>query len=134
MAEFQEVMKQMNRMCHDVKGKGRHCEQCDLSSKKNGVGKRCTDMMSEYSEKAEKIIMDWAAEHPEPQYPTWVEWQGKIFPASLRPICPLGFMIDHTSAKMCISEGVGCGSCVLRERQIPADIAEKLGIKLKEEK
>jgi hypothetical protein len=54
-------------------------------------------------------IMAWAAEHPEPVYPTWGEWLNTY-----------GVVSDNffSNAKML--------------DPIPADIAEKLGVKPKE--
>ena len=76
----------------------------------------------EVIEKIESIVMQWAAEHPEPTYPTWEEWgeQWKqAFPeAESTPCLSLFKKVDC---------GEPCASC--RAKPIPADIAEKLGIK-----
>jgi hypothetical protein len=78
------------------------------------------NMLAEY----ERIVMDWAAKNPEPRYPSWIEWQGANFQMAERAICAAHFM-DAGDAG-CYVNG-RCDKC--REQPIPADIAEKLGIK-----
>lgn len=71
--------------------------------------------------------MQWAAEHPEPVYPTWDEWQNSVFPDAEIDITPCTF--GSRDRLNCFFEKK-CSTC--NEQQIPADIAEKLGIKPKE--
>lgn len=117
MSEFQEVMRQAKRMCEA------NCEECPLS---HTVGNICPIAVTGNDEIAEieHIVMDWAEEHPEPRYPSWVEWQGANFQMAERAICAAYFM-DAGDAG-CYVNG-RCDKC--REKPIPADIAEKLGIK-----
>lgn len=61
MAEFCEVMKQEERMCNYMKN---NCAICSLCSSNNGKGLVCGSFLVDYSQEAEKIIMDWAKEHP----------------------------------------------------------------------
>lgn len=61
MAEFIEVMKQKNRMCES---NSRRCSKCFLAAKNNGKELHCNDLCLSYPQEAEKIIMDWAKEHP----------------------------------------------------------------------
>lgn len=61
MAEFVEVIKQKSRMCNP---KNMTCYQCELSASKNGSHVLCEEFMRHYPEKYEKVIMDWAKEHP----------------------------------------------------------------------
>lgn len=75
----------------------------------------------------ECIIMAWAAEHPEPRYPTWNEWQDSTFPNRSRDVSPCEF--DDASRFNCAL--MKCDECM--NEPIPADIAEKLGIKPIEE-
>ena len=73
---------------------------------------------------AERIVMDWAAENPEPRYPTWKEWQDTNFPnndALMRPC-----IFESEEYFECKLE-IDCEKCM--NKPIPADIAEKLGIK-----
>lgn len=121
MAEFVEVMRQAKRMCaaHGGMCNSRNCpldngEACRLAADQDDV---------DYNE-VERIIMDWAAEHPASRYPTWREWQESVFPDFSRRIDPCVFM-DFTELKC--GENLTCQAC--QERPIPADIAAKLGIR-----
>ena len=57
--------------------------------------------------------MQWAAEHPDPVYPTWGEWLVKMGVAE-------------------IGSGMLGIQPAIAEQPIPADIAGKLGVKPKE--
>jgi hypothetical protein len=70
----------------------------------------------------EERVMKWAAEHPEPAYPTWEEW-GKEWKQKF----PEAETVPCISLFMKADCGESCESC--RQRPIPADIAAKLGIK-----
>ena len=109
MAEFQEVMRQRKRMCASCK----KCSECALDR----IGVRCSYYPVDKLEQIERIIMDWAATHPEPRYPTWKEWQEATFPEARNQLC-----INHFASAEC----KGCAAC--RSKPIPADIAQKLGI------
>lgn len=120
MAEFTEVMRQAKRMCaaHGSMCISRNCpldngEACRLAADQDG---------EDYSD-VERIIMDWVAEHPEPVYPTWSKWQNSMFPDAEGEMSPCEF--GNRDRFNC--EGKTCDEC--RGQQIPADIAEKLGIK-----
>ena len=89
MAEFSEVMRQFNRLRNS-----NACKECPME------GHCGMDEAKLVPDAFEKIVMDWAEAHPEPVYPTWLEW------------------LDNNNR-------------LLRDR-IPADIAEKLGIRPKE--
>ena len=99
MSDFVQTMKDWRRMCKD-----RRCDICRLEV--NGICN--TDPESRTDEdiwKIEKTINEWAAEHPEPVYPTWYEFLGDIYPASWD---------------------------LIANKRVPADIAQKLGIEPKE--
>lgn len=100
MAEFATVMHEMQRMC-DAFSNADECQHCPLIH--NPVCGTPSDMIKKDIRKAEAAIMAWAAEHPEPQYPTLVEWLRSLGLADHRMIDP-----------------------------IPADIAKKLGLEPKE--
>jgi hypothetical protein len=78
MAEFQEVMRQWARMCNSVPGKSEHISIC--SDKESGYicpmkdCGLCNKSLSSQTDDdrliGERIIMAWAAEHPEPVYPS----------------------------------------------------------------
>lgn len=97
MAEFQKVMKEWVRARKAINEDMLSCFPLEMFS---------DDCIANI----EKEVMAWAAEHPEPVYPTWVEWFREI---GVVPPEQKGFHIwlhDH----------------------IPADIAQKLGLQPKE--
>ena len=118
MAEhsFQEVVHQWRRMCNSTS-----CVGCEIH-------KKCLKWVCDGHEgrfdgddakAVEIIIMQWAAEHPEPEYPTWGEW-----------LCDNGVMLNvQTSCDPVPVYISGIGY----SQPIPADIAQKLGLKPKEE-
>lgn len=118
MAEFVEVMKQAKRMCASH---GDGCRSCALE---NGTG-QCP-LVSHSDElvpmdwsinelpEIERIVMDWAEKNPEPRYPRWVD-----------VLYELGVFRNE------VRDG-NVHTCCLTDRAyatIPADIADKLGIK-----
>lgn len=115
MADFTTVMHEMQRMCEAFIKKD-ECQNCPLIN--NPVCGSPVDIDGKDIAKAEADTMAWAAEHPEPQYPTWSEWLVEIgvFPEMMSTI--------PSKALDAIINGV----C----KPIPADIAEKQGIKPKE--
>jgi len=103
VAEFIEVARAKRRMCNAHKKK---CSECKLQG-------NCSLLnVFAYNDnevkKLENEVISWAAEHPEPVYPTW----GQYF----RRYYGLEYCKGHE---------------MLLEN-IPADIAQKLGIELKE--
>ena len=123
MAKFIEVMKQAKRMCKAFSDG--HCSECPIG---NADVLECgITVMSEMDcEDVEHRVMQWAAEHPEPVYPTWREWQKSMFPDADIRISPCEFGgMDRFKC-----DDKTCTECT--EQKIPADIAEKLGIKPKE--
>lgn len=124
MAEFQEVVKQAARMCQSF---GADCNGCKLHWRDGEtlcvfVGKPKAWRPNKMTD-AECIVMDWAASHPEPRYPTWEEWHKTNFPDAIHDICPIRFMPNKPLGTCAVS----CKKCT--NTPIPAEIAEKLGIK-----
>ena len=127
MAEFVDVMKQAKRMC----GEHNECGGCALREMADKADIYCPiqTMRKLDAAKVEASVMDWAANNPEPKYPTWKEWHKANFPDSRDCVAPCNFMscdsverlynIDCNHAK--------CSDCA--DRNIPADIAKRLGIK-----
>ena len=74
MAEFSEVMRQLNRLCSHYQNCGE--SGCPMFDECGNIGAHCSDLKHSY--RIEKTVMAWAAEHPEPQYPTWGEWLQSI--------------------------------------------------------
>ena len=99
MAEFSEVMRQWRRFCKSHN----NCGECEFDGKGICGEAHLTDIP--YAD-IELRIMAWAAEHPEPVYPTWAEY------------------LMHTYQDVSYARILG--------ETIPADIAEKLGVEPKE--
>lgn len=124
MAEFAEVMRQAHRIC-----KTHNCGDCPMRN--IGVVGECELRIGAkytYEELLviEQTVMQWAKEHPEPQYPTWEEWHTKNFPDVVGNLTPCTFA--PISELRCAE--TNCRAC--KSRPIPADIAKKLGIRPKE--
>lgn len=123
MAQFSEVMRQARRMCEafmDV-----HCSECPICNA-NALECGITVTSKMDCKEVERRVMQWAAEHPEPVYPTWAEWQKSTFPDAVIYIMPCEF--ESKNRFKCKEKT--CYQCIAEP--IPADIAEKLGIKPKE--
>ena len=109
MAEFAKVAHEWVRMCKVYSDAG-DCMKCPMvtnpicgcMSDDNGASEK--DIA-----KAEADIMSWAAEHPEPVYPTWYGW-----------LTMMGAVTSSDDLWMDL------------QQPIPADIAQKLGIEPKE--
>lgn len=117
MAEFQEVMKQWGRLCSEHCAKyNDDCDGCLLGGTRADVcaayARDCADAGAEI----ENLVIQWAAEHPEPVYPTWFEWLASI------NVIPKVVVPDVVDVLMDIG--------ILTP--IPSDIAQKLGIEAKE--
>jgi len=117
MAEYVEVCHQHDRMC----ARFEKCYDCPLHKKVVWCIKKIGErgyIRRENAEKAEKVIMEWAAENPEPIYPTWGEW-----------LLEQGVVCAGTETRK------GFTYQVVNEKfftQIDADTAKKLGIEPKE--
>ena len=130
MAEFAEVMRQARRIC---KVYGDDCDDCKSCPCADNTNYKCnvTDLTTDYTvdeyREFERIVIQWAAEHPEPRYPTWRYAWKQLFPESShnRPPCLRYFMSEECVDGIC--SGSNCADCW--ELPIPADVAEKLGIK-----
>ena len=124
MAKFTEVMRQARRMCEAFRDG--NCSKCPVGNVRMlECGVTATSEMD--CEEVERRVMQWAAKHPERVYPTWDEWQNSMFPDAEIDITPCTF--GSRDRLNCFLEKK-CSTC--KEQQIPADIAEKLGIKPKE--
>ena len=121
MAEFVEVMKQARRMCLDYWG----CKKCPL---KEDEGPSCRFFINEKpcdDAKTERIVLDWAAEHPEPVYPSWKEAWKSLFPDSYVTPCPKRwFGEDYYPIFVCAEHD--CDYC--KALPMHPNVAKKLGI------
>ena len=126
MAEFVEVMRQAQRLCEMEE-----CRKCQLYNFSAGdcmmtLSYSCeTDV--DYAE-AEKIILQWAKENPEPVYPSFKEGWKQLFPDFSYTPCPSCFGEKYRNPKCA---NISCIDCY--NAPIPAEIAKKLGIKPKEQ-
>ncbi len=63
MAEFQKIVKERKRMCEQYD----FCKYCplgELQKKHGNENATCRSLAFDYPEEAERIIMQWASEHP----------------------------------------------------------------------
>lgn len=112
--EFQEVVRQFKRMCGTI------CHaDCPMKPLRHDYG--CMNVWYHRPSMFESIVSQWAAEHPEPVYPTWKEWMESTFPdGRIDDIpCPTCFDKDYP----CCSK---CSQCA--NQQIPGYLAVKLGV------
>lgn len=118
MAEFQEIVREFHRLCETQRRLHKNtCDKCPIKIATMGTMFQCYRYVLEKPKEAENIIMSWAAEHPEPVYPTWLEW--------LSVIGVIPKVIDCKTLFLDVYNGV-------HDHRIPADIAEKLGLQPKE--
>lgn len=130
MADFTKVMRQKMRLCNATQT----CSECILEYPHNGTDCDCVGILDTYPEKAEQIVMAWAASHPEEKYPTWADAWRQLFPEAMysgrgRDVAPcLKYFLPKAmiDTMECCRE-LDCDEC--GNRPIPAYIAERLGIK-----
>lgn len=121
MADFVQTMKDWKRMCSAMEElhPNNSCAGCRLE----GYG--CPAIYEDNSHvdfrNVEKQVSAWAAEHPEPVYPTFAEWLcsiGVTISDRPFPVPNIPVYVFQVNAKMF--------------EPIPADLAQKLGIEPKE--
>ena len=110
--------------CQPQCGKG--CDECPAGKLRSANGACLVRRIAKVDNCEEQIewLRAWAAEHPAPRYPTWWEWQHSMFPNAGDNMHPCSFL-SHAECKC--NGWSTCDEC--RGCPIPADIAEKLGIK-----
>ena len=121
MAEFSEVVKQARRLCEYYEG----CRGCPLSRDKTGevsnsLCRTITSIDAQNAIEIERIVTEWAKEHPEPTYPSWEDGWKSLFPDADCP-CPNDCFGEECPTDM------DCTGCV--KRPMSKRVAEKLGIK-----
>jgi len=126
MSDFVQTMKDWRRMCMAME-KLRPQDSC-AGCRLEGYG--CPAIYEDNSHvdfrDVEKQVSAWAAEHPEPRYPTWGEWLISVGAARKIPT-GIPFELQDGSIVDPPWETV-----VDVNTPIPADIAQKLGIEPKE--
>lgn len=126
MSEFTDVMEQAKRMCKAFSDG--HCSECPIGNAK--VLECGITVMSEMDcEEVERRVMQWANDHPEPVYPSWEEGWRQLFPEAFSTPCPV---ICGKKYRIAGCPNHRCDTC--KKRVMPAEVAEKLGIKPKEAK
>lgn len=133
MAEFTEIVKQAHRMCETYGPHDNDCTTlCPLGEAHRPDGMKLCEYIGftdlESAKEIEKRVLAWAAEHPEPVYPSWYEYQQQTFPGHSRWICPMAFGVACSCKS--VTSVQACTKC--RNNPIPAEIAEKLGLRPKE--
>lgn len=100
MAEFQKVMREWKRMC---KSRGNIPDDF--------VGAESALLFAfDRPEEIERLVMEWAAEHPDPVYPTWTEYFRMIgvFPSwSGHEILDATHIPAETAKKLCVAPKEG---------------------------
>lgn len=112
MAEFQEVIKEMRRMCAHFRPTCNGCPLCLEKGTNEFCGEQPLDIRSDPT-LVEAAIMQWAAEHPEPEPILWQD-----------------FLLDYYCEyiKKQGNETKTVDEWIARD-PIPEDIVQKLGIK-----
>ena len=126
MSDFVQTMKDWRRMCKafttDDDSCCYGCPVVDL--REHGCGAIFEMEDGTDWERYEGQIREWAAEHPEPVYPCWVDWlteQGIISDA---------YAVEHST-----EPGVRAARFFVTIKgfePIPADLAQKMGLQPKE--
>lgn len=129
MSEFTETM-------HDTAVRlsagrcGNGCDGCPAALWRDSNGACLIRRIAKIGNAEEQVInlQNWAAEHPEPVYPSWEEGWRQLFPEAdiRRTFCPETFG-DKYRCDWCQDDNDNCDECL--ERPMPAEVAEKLGIK-----
>ena len=124
MAEFQIVMHNMARICK--KYWPDHEDECSEDCPLYDTW--CFNMDADFPQmdrkqqdmaKVKEVVIAWAEKHPAPVYPTWWEWMENM-----------GVVSKAKSEYSEVFDTICVGTRMFDP--IPADIAEKLGLKPKE--
>ena len=120
MAEFVQTMIDWRRMCKVYTTDDKSCcYGCPVADfREHGCGAIFEMEDSTDWERYEGAIREWAAEHPEPVYPTWAEWL-----ESMHVVNPI---VSPDANSQYLLKAWHYDS------PIPADIAQKLGLQPKE--
>jgi hypothetical protein len=117
MAEFKDVHRNMVRMCDAMRAEDNGCAPCPL----DGICAKFITLSEDAIATIERVVTQWAAEHPDPVYPSWEEGWKQLFPETKSIPCLSAFGINECS---------GFNSCIKCKKQpMPAEVAKKLGIK-----
>lgn len=122
MAEYSAVIKEAKRMCWHYTQGGNH-DKCPMYPACNVS--QCRKIAFERPADFEERIMAWAAEHPEPVYPSWDEWLLSVGGGKEQTYEVHGYsgnteVVDFETQVIALNE------------PIPAETAKRLGVKPKE--
>lgn len=125
MAEYNDVIKQFKRMCRYTNHSGLPNE-CPLYCKGHGCNISHCRLLAFEDKKFQNVVMSWAADHPEPVYPTWGDYLlsigvVKIIPDGIPAELPNGDIVEPPKSFY-----------VDLNANIRSDIAQKLGLQPKE--
>lgn len=122
MADFVQTMKDWKRMCDTYD----YCSDCPLNDDRETCIHASRGKWPNSVDNLERRVMAWAAEHPEPVYPTWLEW--------LKSMGVIPYLMGLVTVRD-VDGTFEDGHVNITEnafKEIPADIAEKLGLQPKE--
>lgn len=123
MAEYVEVMNQKRRMCNSYALCSMGCPLYDTDFCSKNSGEKTNADFPE----VERRTMAWAAEHPEPKYPTWLEWLHDLGLIVQRE----GTFTEYGPNEVFSAIKKVDILTIKGYQSIPADIAQKLGIEPK---
>lgn len=79
MAEFCDVMRELDRLC----GAHKTCDStCAVLVAASQHGVTCRDYIFKYPKLAERDILEWSEANPPKRFPTYIEYLEKVFPSS----------------------------------------------------
>ena len=123
MAEFSKIAHDFLRMCGYYNAPP--CQGCPMGI--YGIDlDTCRARLLDNPEKYEMKITQWAKEHPEPNYPTWIEWLQSL---GVIPYLS-GYVAKRDDDGNYLDGHVNVNE--VAHKPIPVDIAQKLGIEPKE--
>ena len=127
MSDFVQTMKDWRRMCRAYSTDDDDCcKGCPVLDYDNGCCE-IYEMGATDWKKYENAIVKWAAEHPEPKYPTWVEWLMKC--GVLMPTMDTDIVFSEDGKHLV----TGVRFTLKAYEPMPADLAQKLGVEPKGE-
>jgi len=118
MTNFAQIMRDWQRMCkyYDEHYQEDCCHICPIH---NCDAIWAMDEATDWG-KIEEVVNTWAAEHPEPKYPTWREYLKKMGLTTPKSV----YFIDEYSAGARLEDRLNEKA----DQPIPAEIATALGL------
>ena len=130
MSDFVQTTRDWRRLCRTMWAEYPndmcdHCPLLHISPDERGCDAIYTDEFADNVDwsKLEQIVKKWAAEHPEPKYPTWVEWLMKC--GVLMPTMDTDIVFSEDGKHLV----TGVRFTLKAYEPMPADTAQKLGVR-----